>query len=66
MNIIGQNGLNSLKIKNKNTLCDNWYTVFRRVSRIIQEEKLRANAKVAGCLHEKGRNYGILICKGNR
>ena len=41
-------GLNSTKSANKNTLCDNWYTVFRRNSRKIQDESVAGNAGVAG------------------
>ena len=48
MNTYGESGLNGTKITNKNTLCDSWYTVFRRNSRFIQDESVAGNAGVAG------------------
>ena len=65
MNTAEYYGLNSTKIANKNTLCDNWYTVFRRNSRKIQDKSVAGNAGVAGCPHKKGRNYELLINQRN-
>jgi hypothetical protein len=65
MNTDGYNSLISTKTADKNTLCDSWYTVFRRNSRFIQDKSVAGNAGVAGCPHKKGRNYELLINQRN-
>ena len=51
MNINGINSLYSLEIKYNYPLCDSWYIVFRRNSRLIQDESVSRNGGVSPSLY---------------